>query len=89
MFINCIKLENLNLSKFTILDITDMAYMFYNCAKLKELDIRNMDFNGKTVTTTNMFYNVPSGINIYVLNEYNKTFIEGLNSNANVIIPEA
>ncbi|MBQ9013564.1 MAG: BspA family leucine-rich repeat surface protein [Bacilli bacterium] len=86
MFTACSSLESLDLSSFETNQLTTALRMFMNCNKLTSLDIRNMDFDNKTIDTTYMFQSVPSGVNIYVLNEYNKTFIEGLKSNANVII---
>ena len=86
LFYTCSSIESLDLSSFETNQLTTALRMFMNCNKLTSLDIRNMDFENKTIDTTYMFQSVPSGVNIYVLNEYNKTFIEGLKSNANVII---
>ena len=86
MFAYCYALENLNISSFTTESLTNITQMFYYCHKIKNIDMRNMDFENKNITTTNIFAITFSGTNIYVLNEYNKTFIQGLNSNANVII---
>ena len=68
------------------IDITSMNNTFSGCTSLTNLYIQNMDFENKTVDTTNIFKNVPSGVNIYVKNAYNQNFIQGLKSNANVII---
>ena len=86
MFQNCTKLENIDMSNFTTDQLTNFAAAFMDCSSLKEIDIRNMDFEEKTVGTQNIFLRTPSGINIYVKNEYNQQFIQGLKSNANVII---
>ena len=89
MFNGCSGLVNLDISNFLTPRVTKMSSMFNGCSGLVSLDIRNMDFENKTITTTDIFKNVPSGVNIYVSNEYNQQFIQGLKSNANVIIPEA
>lgn len=46
-FCNCSNLETINGSKsFIGSGSTDIAYLFYGCKKLKELDLSNCDFSG-------------------------------------------
>ena len=89
MFQNCTKLENIDMSNFTTDSLTTLFAAFSGCSSLKSIDIRKMDFENKTITVNNLFLFSSYTMDIYVLNEYNKTYIEGLNSRANVIIPEA
>ena len=86
MFQNCTRLQNVDISNFTTESLTTMFATFTDCSSLKEVDMRNMDFEGKTVATQNVFLRIKSGVNIYVLNAYNQTYIQGLRSDANVII---
>lgn len=87
MFSYCSALEEIEgLGYFDIDSATTLSQMFTRSPKLTVIDISGMDFENKNVTTTDMFGSTPSGSTIYVKNEYNKTFIEDLASNANVII---
>ena len=59
MFLNCSKLETLNLSNFDTSLVKDMSRMFTNCIGLNTLDISN--FNTSLVTSmTYMFHNCSS-----------------------------
>ncbi|MBQ9013212.1 MAG: BspA family leucine-rich repeat surface protein, partial [Bacilli bacterium] len=89
MFSYCSALEEIEgLSYFEIDSITTLGGMFMRSPKLTTIDISGMDFENKSVTTTNMFESTPSGSTIYVKNEYNKEYIENIKSGLNVIIPE-
>ena len=45
MFYNCSSLEELDLSKFSTINVTDISHMFHNCKSLKELNIFNFNID--------------------------------------------
>ena len=56
MFLNCTKLENLDLSSFDTSSITNFEKIFYHCTSLKSLNVSN--FNTSNVTN---FYDMFNG----------------------------
>ena len=88
MFYLCAALKKINLSNFNLNDGVDMSSMFFGTS-IQELDIRSMDFEGKTITGMpgNLNSALKSTATVYVKNEYNKSYIESLKPTANVIIP--
>ena len=48
MFNHCYELENLDLSKFNSSNVKNMSYMFYECNKLKYLNLKNFEINCDT-----------------------------------------
>ena len=57
MFLNCVKLEQLNLSTWDVSSVTNMSSMFFNCRSLKSIG-NTGKWNVSQVTTfTSMFYN--------------------------------
>ena len=81
-----ITISELDISNFSIASVTDMTGMFCK-SNISVLNIAGMDFSSELVVT-NMFQNSFSSMNIIVKDEVAKTFIEGINSTANVIIQD-
>ena len=58
MFHGCSSIKKLNLSNFNTNNVINMAYMFYNCRALREL---NISFNTNNVMDKNsMFKKCPN-----------------------------
>ena len=90
MFSQCAALKKINLSNFNLNDGVDMSNMFFHYSSfIEELDIRSMDFEGKTITGKpgNLNSALKSTATVYVKNEYNKSYIESLKSGITVVIP--
>ena len=90
MFGQCAALKKINLSNFNLNDGVDMSNMFFHYSSfIEELDIRSMDFEGKTITGKPGRLNsaLKSTATVYVKNEYNKSYIESLKSGITVVIP--
>ena len=90
IFEQCGALKKINLSNFNLNDGVDMSNMFFHYSSfIEELDIRSMDFEGKTITGKpgNLNSALKSTATVYVKNEYNKEYIESLKSGITVVIP--
>lgn len=55
MFLNCPKLQSLDLSHFNTSKVTNMGWMFLGCAKLTSLDVSSFDTSNVT-NMNSMFY---------------------------------
>ena len=63
-----------------------MSYMFNGCSKLASLDFRKATFD-KVTSYSNMFYSVPSTINIITKDATTKSWLEDkLGGKGNVTI---
>ena len=65
MFVNCVKLNSLDLSTFYTDNVTNMKQMFNNCLELRELDLSSFDTSNVTSMTW-MFSGSTNLQNIYV-----------------------
>ena len=65
MFVNCVKLNSLDLSTFYTDNVTNMKQMFNNCLELRELDLSSFDTSNVTNMTW-MFSGSTNLQNIYV-----------------------
>lgn len=59
MFLDCYKLEDLDVSNFDTGNVTDMSGMFANCSRLRSIDVSNFD-TGNVKDMTRMFANCTS-----------------------------
>ena len=60
MFLNCVKLQNLDLSQWNTSNVTDMSNMFWNCQRLSSIgDTSNWNVSHVT-DFSGMFYNCAS-----------------------------
>ena len=62
--------------------------MFYNCASLRSLDIRNFDFT-KVTSYSRMFYNVPANCKIIVKDDTAKEWITSKFTNLTNVVTVA
>ena len=67
MFINCINLTNLDVSKFDTSQVTNMGSMFSDCSSLTSLDVSNFD-TSQVTTMTWMFAECHSLTNLDLSN---------------------
>ena len=75
MFMNCYALENLDVSNFDTLKVTNMSYMLDGCKFLINLGLRNATFD-KVTSYDNMFNSVPSTINIITKDVTTRSWLE-------------
>ena len=75
MFYGCSSLTSLNLSNFNISKVTGMNYLFNGCIKLQYINLKN-SLEHKSLSCSNMFYNVSKNIVICINETNNKIFSE-------------
>ena len=87
MFIGCIELKSLDLSKFNTSSVENMGVMFFNCSSLEYLDISNFDTkNLKEVEDMRGMESAFDGLsNIKYINLYNITNSDDLKSAISVL----
>ena len=74
MFSNCKNLISLDLSSFDTSNVTAMSFIFYQCTKLKKIDMRNFTFD-KVTSANVMFSGIPNDCLIIVKGEIEKQWI--------------
>ena len=85
MFSGCSSIAELDLSNFTPRTLNLADNLFYGCSSLRLLDIRNIDFSN--AWPFSVFDGMPSDATIYVMDDWNKNWIDSNYDFANVIVP--
>jgi len=85
MFSGCSSIAELDLSYFTPRTLYMADNLFNGCNSLRLLDIRNIDFSN--TMPFSVFDGMPSDATIYVMDDWNKNWIDSNYDFANVIVP--
>lgn len=84
MFEDCFVLSSVSLTNFSFQNVTTLDNLFRNCESLVSIDLRQADFSD--LLPTDMFYDIPDGVTIYVKDVVMQNHILSLYSTGNVVV---
>ena len=81
---NCLLLSSVSLTNFSFQNVTTLDNLFRNCESLVSIDLWQADFSD--LLPTDMFYDIPDGVTIYVKDVVMQNHILSLYSTGNVVV---